>query len=78
MQTVKHFIYGHDSRTGESNTMPLEDQFNEFLKKHPDHRIASMSTIVASSYKEAFVVFNIRGENQKPHNNNNNKKQERT
>ena len=77
MQTVKHFIYGHDSRNGESNTMPLEDQFNEFLKKHPDHSIASMSTIVASSYKEAFVVFNVRGENQKPYNNNN-KKPERT
>lgn len=68
MQTVKHFIYGHDSRTGESNTMPLEDQFNEFLKEHPDHNVASMSTIVASTYKEAFVVFNIRNENQKSYN----------
>lgn len=68
MQTVKHFIYGHDSRTRESNTMPLEDQFNEFLKEHPDHNVASMSTIVASTYKEAFVVFNIRNENQKSYN----------
>ena len=78
MQTVKHFIYGYDSRTGESNTTLLEDQINEFLKKHPDHGVASMSTIVASSYKEAFVVFNYRDGWQKPNNNNNNKKQERT
>lgn len=77
MQTVKHFIYGKDSRTGESNTMPLEEQIDAYMKDHPDQSVSSLSTIVASSYKEAFVVFNIRGENQKPYNNNN-KKQERT
>ena len=74
MQTVKHFIYGKDSMTGESNMKPLEEQLSEFLKDHPDHSVASMSTIVASSYKEAFVVFNVRNDNQKPYN----KKQDKT
>lgn len=70
MQTVKHFIYGKDSVSGESNMVPLEDQLSEFLKDHPDHSVASFSTIIASTYKEVFVVFNIRSENQKPYNNN--------
>ncbi len=74
MQTVKHFIYGRDSMSGESNMIPLEDQLSEFLKEHPDHNVASMSTIVASTYKEAFVVFNVRNDNQKPYN----KKQDKT
>lgn len=76
MQTVKHFIYGRDSMTGESNMKPLEEQLGEFLKDHPDHSVTSMSTIVASNYKEAFVVFNYRDGWQKP--NNSNKKQDKT
>ena len=75
MQTVKHFIYGKDIMTGESNSTPLEEQIDAYMKDHPDQSVSSLSTIVASSYKEAFVVFNIRNENQKPYNN---KKQDKS
>ncbi len=61
MQTVKNFVFGKD-RTGSVNTMPLEDQINEYLEYHPGFSVASMSLLNASGYKEAFVVFNIREE----------------
>lgn len=75
MQTVKHFIFGKDVMTGESNTTPLEEQIDSYLKAHPEQSVSSLSTIVASNYKEAFVVFNIRNENQKLYNN---KKQDKS
>lgn len=64
MQIVKNFVFGRD-RSGSVNTMPLEDQINEYLEYHPGFSIASMSFLNASGYKEAFVVFNIR-EERKP------------
>lgn len=61
MQTVKNFVFGKD-RTGAFNTTPLEDQINEYLENHPGYSVATLSTLNASGYKEAFVVFNIREE----------------
>lgn len=61
MQTVKNFVFGKD-RTGVFNTTPLEDQINEYLENHTGYSVATLSTINASGYKEAFVVFNIREE----------------
>lgn len=77
MQTIKHFLFGKYTGPGvtESCNIPLEEQIDEYLKQHPDHSVASLSTIIASTYKEAFVVFNVRGENQKPYNN---KKQDKS
>lgn len=60
MQTVKNFVFGRD-RSGNVNTTPLEDQINDYLEYHPGYSVATMSLLNASGYKEAFVVFNIRG-----------------
>lgn len=76
MQTVKHFIYGKDIMSGESNPTPLEEQIDAYLREHQNQSVSSLSTIVASNYKEAFVVFNYRDGWQKP--NNSSKKQEKT
>lgn len=62
MQTVKTFIYGRNEKTNEFSRIPLDDQINAFLKEHLDHKIASLSTVNAAGYKEAFVVFDIREE----------------
>lgn len=62
MQTVKTFIYGRNEKTNEFSRVPLDDQINAFLKEHQDHKIVSMSTVNASGYKEAFIVFDIREE----------------
>ena len=69
MQTVKNFVFGKD-RSGYFNTEPLEDQINEYLENHPGYSVATMSTLNASGYKEAFVVFNIREERDKKAKNN--------
>lgn len=61
MQTVKNFVFGKD-RTGAVNTIPLEDQINEYLENHPGYSVSTMSLLNAVGYKEAFVVFNIREE----------------
>jgi hypothetical protein len=61
MQTVKNFVFGLD-RSGYFNTEPLEDQINTYLENHPGYSVSTMSTLNASGYKEAFVVFNIREE----------------
>ena len=62
MQTVKNFVYGKDPISGIFNTASIESQINEYLQNHPGYSVATMSTINASGYKEAFVVFNIREE----------------
>lgn len=61
MQTVKNFVFGLD-RSGYFNTESLEDQINTYLENHPGYSVSTMSTLNASGYKEAFVVFNIREE----------------
>ena len=61
MQTVKNFVFGKD-RSGNFNTESLEDQINTYLENHPGYSVSTMSTLNASGYKEAFVVFNIREE----------------
>lgn len=61
MQTVKNFVFGKD-RSGYFNTETLEDQINTYLENHPGYSVSTMSTLNASGYKEAFVVFNIREE----------------
>ena len=60
-QTVVSFVYGVD-RAGLHNTMMIEDQINEFLREHPDHKVKSIGTIVTSLYQEALVVFDIFNE----------------
>lgn len=62
MQTVKNFVYGKDPITSEINITPIESQVNEYLENHPGYSVATFSTLNASGYKEAFVVFNIREE----------------
>ena len=64
MQTVKNFVFGKD-RSGSFNTESLEDQINEYLENRPGYSVATMSTVNASGYKEAFVVFNIREERER-------------
>ena len=70
-QTVKHFIYGADRVNSTVNTTPLEQQFNDFLDGHPNHKIASFSTIIGPDYKEAFVVFDIREDRNNKNNGGN-------
>ena len=62
MQTVKNFVYGKDPITNEINITPIESQVNEYLENHPGYSVATFSTLNASGYKEAFVVFNVREE----------------
>ena len=62
MQTVKNFVYGKDPITSEINITPIESQVNEYLENHPGYSVATFSTLNASGYKEAFVVFNVREE----------------
>lgn len=61
MQDVKHFINGRDL-SGEFNITPLEVQINSFLENNPNYSVHSFSTIMGPSYKEAFVVFDVKGE----------------
>lgn len=62
MQTVKNFVYGKDPITGVIHMKPIDIQINEYLEHYSGQSVATMSTINASGYKEAFVVFNIREE----------------
>ena len=62
MQTVKNFIYGKDPVTGVIHMKPIDIQINEYLERYSGQSVATMSTINAVGYKEAFVVFNIREE----------------
>ena len=62
MQTVKNFVYGKDPVTGVLHMKPIDIQINEYLEHYSGQSVATMSTINASGYKEAFVVFNIREE----------------
>lgn len=64
-QTVVSFVYGVD-RAGLHNTMMIEDQINEFLREHPDHKVKSIGTIVTSLYQEALVVFDILNGEHEP------------
>ena len=65
MQTVKNFVYGKDPITGEVNTMSIDSQINDYLSNHPGYSVSTMSTLNASGYKEAFVVFNVREDREK-------------
>lgn len=69
-QIVECFISGIDWRSGEYDTTPLEVQINNYLEEHPGYSAKSINTIVGPSYKEAFVIFDIRDEEKKDHYNN--------
>lgn len=60
-QTVVSFVYGL-SRDGIHCSTRIEDQINEFIRQHPDHKVKSIGTIVTSLYQEALVVFDILNE----------------
>ena len=64
MQALKSFYCG--AWPGKDlNTIPVEDQVNEFLKSHPDHKITEMTALLGPSYKELFVTFDIFNKSQK-------------
>lgn len=74
MQDVKVFVQGRDGLSKSYNPTPLDEQINTWLKQHPNHSIRSISNIVGTGYKEAYVVFDIRDETKT--NNKNNKTKE--
>ncbi len=61
MQTVKAFVQGTKPYDTNGPVMTsIEEQINLYLKENPNHSAKSMSIIVGQSYREAFVIFDVR------------------
>lgn len=64
MQEVKSFFQGYKDK-GEIHVDSIEDQINSFLTKNPNYVARSISTVLNTTYLEAFVLFDIR-DDKKP------------
>ena len=58
-QLIKRFCQGVDFGGVVINER-VEDQINDFLKENPSYNAKDINVVLGPSYKEAYVIFDVR------------------